>query len=615
MTVALPLLATPAGGRLRAAAVGAAFAAAGAALALARGEPAYAPAGPSAVAESASLLAGAVLVAAALVARAPGRGGTALLVAGGVAWLLAPWAVPNAGSALLFTAGLLAAWLAVPLAVAGALPRIAAPLRARALAGAAIAAGAVAGPLAALAQQPRDAGCVECPRNLLGLADSPATADALATAGAWGLLAAAAVLAAALATRFAIATGPARRRGGPLTAAVLLALAAAAAAAAHRATGDDSVAEPAAQALWLAQAAGLAAIAAALGWGELARRRRRDALAAVTAQVASSPAPGGLRDALARALGDPSLELGYPLGGGGTLVDADGAEVRMGGGGTLVDADGAEVRMAAGPGREQTRLTVGGRTLAVAGHRAGLLDDPALAGRARRGRRPRAGARRTDAELAARLRQVRASRAGVVAAGDAERRRLEQDLHDGAQQRLAAIALNLQLAEAGAADRERVSDAQEHLRAALDELRALAHGIFPRALAGDGLGAALEDLAEEAARPLRVEHAAPPAPAVVEATAYLVVAAVARDGAGVETAAAGDRLRAGDGRGASRRGDRATRRGGVSVATAAAGGRLLVTVEGDAPPLSPALLDRVDALGGTLEQRPGTLRLELPCES
>ena len=398
---------------------------------------------------------------------------------------------------------------------------------------------------------------------------------------------------------------------------MLLALAAAAAAAAHRATGDDSVAEPAAQALWLAQAAGLAAIAAALGWGELARRRRRDALAAVTAQVASSPAPGGLRDALARALGDPSLELGYPLGGGGTLVDADGAEVRMGGGGTLVDADGAEVRMTAGPGREQTRLTVGGRTLAVAGHRAGLLDDPALAGALAEAAGLALEHVGLTAELAARLRQVRASRAGVVAAGDAERRRLEQDLHDGAQQRLAAIALNLQLAEAGAADRERVSDAQEHLRAALDELRALAHGIFPRALAGDGLGAALEDLAEEAARPLRVEHAAPPAPAVVEATAYLVVAAVARDGAGVETAAAGDRLRAGAGRASvATAGDRLrARRGGVSVATAAAGGRLLVTVEGDAPPLSPALLDRVDALGGTLEQRPGTLRLELPCES
>ena len=570
MSVALTLRARPAGGSLRAAAVAAAVAAAGAALALARAEPAYAPAGPSAFAEAASLLAGAALVAAAIVARAPGRGGSALPIAAGVAWLLAPWAVPIAGSAPLFTAGLLAAWLAVPLAAAGALERIAAPRHARALAGAAIAAAAVAGPVAALAQQPREAGCVECPRNLLALAGSPATADALVVAGTWGLLAAAAALAAAVMARFATATGPARRRGGPLTAAVLVALAAVAAAAAHRATGGDSVSDPTAQALWQAQAAGLGAIAAALGGSELARRRRRAALAAVTAQVASSPAPGALRDALARALADPTLELGYPLGDGGTLVDTDGAELRM----------------AAGPGREQTRLTVGGRTLAIAGHRAGLLDDPALAGALAEAAGLALEHVGLTAELAARLRQVRASRAGVVAAGDAERRRLEQDLHDGAQQRLAAIALNLQLAAAGAADRERLTDAQEHLRAALDQLRALAHGIFPRALAGDGLGAALEDLAEEAARPLRVEHAAPPAPAVVEATAYLVVAAV---------------VRAGD--------------GGVKVATAAAGDRLLVTVEGEAPPLSPALLDRVDALGGTLVQGPGALRLELPCGS
>ena len=573
MTVALPVLARPAGRSARAGALGAAVVAAGAALALARGEPAYAPAGPAAVAEAISLVAGAALVAAALLARDPVRGGNALLLGGGVAWLLAPWAVPNAGSALLFTAGLLAAWLAVPLAVAGALPRIAPSRPARALAGALIVAGAVAGPLAALVQQPRDAGCVECPRNLVAPADSPAIADALAIAGSWGMLAAAAALAATLAVRLATATGPARRRAGPLAAAVLVALAAVAAAAGHRAAGEDSVADPAAQALWLAQAAGLAAIGAALGWSELARRRRRDALAAVTAQVASSPVPGGLRDALARALGDPSLELGYPLGDGATLVDTDGAEVQV----------------ARGAGREQTRLTVGGRALAVAGHRAGLLEDPVLAGALAEAAGLALEHEGLTAELAARLRQVRASRAGVVAAGDAERRRLEQDLHDGAQQRLAAIALNLQLVEAsagGAAARAHVDEAQEHLRAALEQLRALAHGIFPRALAGDGLGAALEDLAEEAARPLRVEHAAPPAPAAVEATAYLVVAAVAR---------------AGDGR--------------ASVATSAADGRLLVTVDGGAPPLSPALLDRVDALGGTLDQYPGGLRLELPCES
>ena len=132
---------------------------------------------------------------------------------------------------------------------------------------------------------------------------------------------------------------------------------------------------------------------------------------------------------------------------------------------------------------------------------------------------------RLGAELAARLSEVRASRARVVGAGDAERKRLERDLHDGAQQRLAALTLTLQLVPG--AERE-IATAQAHLRAALETLRALAHGIFPRALAGEGLGAALEELAEDAARPVRVRHAAERAPEAVEATAYLVAAAAVR---------------------------------------------------------------------------------------
>jgi hypothetical protein len=182
---------------------------------------------------------------------------------------------------------------------------------------------------------------------------------------------------------------------------------------------------------------------------------------------------------------------------------------------------------------------------------------------------------------------VRASRARVVAAGDAERRRLEQDLHDGAQQRLASLALNLQLVvAAGPAETARLRDAQQHLRAALDHLRALAHGIFPRALAGERLDAALEDAAEDAARVVRVNGLAPRAPDTVEATAYLVVATLT-----------------------------STPGAPVAVLTGGDARRLVVTVHGDTEALPPALLDRVDALGGTLIQAPGRLRLELPCGS
>jgi signal transduction histidine kinase len=223
----------------------------------------------------------------------------------------------------------------------------------------------------------------------------------------------------------------------------------------------------------------------------------------------------------------------------------------------------------------------------IAGHRAGLLDDPALAHTLAEAAGLALEHEALTAELAARLRQLRASRALVVAAGDAERRRLEQDLHDGAQQRLASLTLNLQLVEAQDDDAaERRHEAQQHLRAALEHLRALAHGIFPRALAGEGLATGLDDIAEDARRIVRVSSLAPRAPETVEATAYLVVANVA-----------------------------STPGGPVGVVTSGDARRLVVTVDGDTGSLPPELLDRVDALGGTLIQQPGRLQLELPCGS
>src|SRR5215207_3193911 len=109
-------------------------------------------------------------------------------------------------------------------------------------------------------------------------------------------------------------------------------------------------------------------------------------------------------------------------------------------------------------------------------------------------------------------RELRASRARIVAAGDQERRRLERDLHDGAQQRLLALGLALQLARAplgpqanGAA--ELLGEADAELRAALDELRELARGIHPAVLTELGLEAALATLAERS--PVRVTSPRP----------------------------------------------------------------------------------------------------------
>ena len=133
------------------------------------------------------------------------------------------------------------------------------------------------------------------------------------------------------------------------------------------------------------------------------------------------------------------------------------------------------------------------------------------------------------AELAARLAEVRASRQRIVMAGDAARRAVERDLHDGAQQRLVALGLLLRFAaselarEDGAAATSLLSEASTELEVALSELRDLARGIHPAVLVDGGLPAALESLAETAPMPVQLEVPPVRFPADVEVTAYFVV--------------------------------------------------------------------------------------------
>jgi signal transduction histidine kinase len=213
-----------------------------------------------------------------------------------------------------------------------------------------------------------------------------------------------------------------------------------------------------------------------------------------------------LRDELAAALGDPSLELAYwtPTG----FVDSDGAPFTL-----------REGRVATPV--ENTALIVHDASLsderelldAVAGAAALALENERLA-----------------AELRASVKELRASRARIVKTADAARRAIERDLHDGAQQQLVALALSLRLArtrlerdpaEAG----ELLDTASRDLQAALQSLRELARGIHPAVLSDHGLGAALEALAQRF--PFPVEIAAVPderLPETVEAAAYFVVA-------------------------------------------------------------------------------------------
>jgi signal transduction histidine kinase len=137
---------------------------------------------------------------------------------------------------------------------------------------------------------------------------------------------------------------------------------------------------------------------------------------------------------------------------------------------------------------------------------------------------------RLQAEVRAQLEEVRASRVRMVEAADAERRRVERNLHDGAQQRLVSLSLTLRLLQrrAAAIDEDLAADvtmAADELRCAIEELRELARGIHPTILAEQGLGPALEALAEQA--PVPVNVAGIPSrrlPQTLEATAYFLVA-------------------------------------------------------------------------------------------
>jgi signal transduction histidine kinase len=137
---------------------------------------------------------------------------------------------------------------------------------------------------------------------------------------------------------------------------------------------------------------------------------------------------------------------------------------------------------------------------------------------------------RLQAEVRSQLVQLRSSTARIVEAGQDARRRLERDLHDGAQQRLLALAMTLGRARA----RARVTDdpelrafldrAADDLQQAIGELRELARGIHPVLLTQEGLASALQALAERAPLPVEVSAPAQRFPENVEATAYFLVA-------------------------------------------------------------------------------------------
>ncbi len=233
-----------------------------------------------------------------------------------------------------------------------------------------------------------------------------------------------------------------------------------------------------------------------------------------TAIVALEPeaSPGRLRDALARALGDSTLQLAFRRPGGSGYLDTAGQ---------AVDVDRPDT------GRVVAR--VAGSDEAVLVYDEGLELEPQLVRLTAAAASMALEHARLQAEVEAQLEQVRASRARIVEAGDAERRRLERDLHDGAQQRLVTLSLALGMARDRAAEADPelgalIESASKEAREALTELRELARGIHPAVLTEAGLTGAIQALAERS--PVATTITAVPEgrfPAAIEATAYFVV--------------------------------------------------------------------------------------------
>jgi signal transduction histidine kinase len=262
--------------------------------------------------------------------------------------------------------------------------------------------------------------------------------------------------------------------------------------------------------VWILNTA-LLTVPAALLWGLLRSRLARGGLADLFRELGTQRGVQ-LEAGLARTLGDPSLVLAYRVPGERSYIDGVGQPVAP-----------------PAPGGDRTAAPIerDGRELGMLVYDASLDDDPELVEAVAATAAIALDDARLQAESENRLAELRASRERLVAAGDAERRRLERNLHDGAQQRLVSVALQLRMIQRSiredpALAEQLVSSATEELSQSLEELRELARGLHPAVL-NHGLRAALKSLASRASVATTVSfESAERLPEPVELAAYFV---------------------------------------------------------------------------------------------
>jgi signal transduction histidine kinase len=222
-----------------------------------------------------------------------------------------------------------------------------------------------------------------------------------------------------------------------------------------------------------------------------------------------APQIGPVREMLAESLGDQTVSVAYWLPDRERFVDEVGRPV---------------VLPVPGSGRAWTAVERDGRRVAAIIHDASLDTSRELVQAAAAASLLAIDNERLKADLRARVEELRISRMRIVEEGYAARRRVERDLHDGAQQELVSLALELRMLKARLGDPQ-IDRLSERLNAALEQLRELARGIHPAILADHGLQPAIAALAERATLPVSLEvRVEERLPAPVETAAYFVVA-------------------------------------------------------------------------------------------
>lgn len=252
--------------------------------------------------------------------------------------------------------------------------------------------------------------------------------------------------------------------------------------------------EPASDGFWNAMTLVQLAIPLSLLVGLFRLQLAKAAVGGLAVELDASAEPPALRAALAHALGDPDVDIVYWIPEQEVFVNEAGKPVPT---------------PTAGPDRGVTMIERRGVRLAAILHDPDLSDRPELVEAAAAATGLMLENTQLQADLRAQLQEVRASRARIVEATDAERVRIERDLHDGAQQRLLSIAFALRAAQrtqegGNPAVEVALRAAEEELEVAMSEIRELARGIHPAILTEQGLGPALSSLAERAQVPTKV---------------------------------------------------------------------------------------------------------------